>query len=185
MINLKSTQKEYIEDKLIHFSSEEILEYIKDNKEAELFVIHGVIYYNNLDKIKEILNKLETKEDMYKKYLFYVSEKGLGLDKFEYFLSKIDKIEWTMAYDIITEEKETSSYECIKCLINSNKISYSKIMDKNIDFVNNLFLYDIEQTFEAIKENKFLMNILLHNIEEMEEAREIKKYLIKNKIEVF
>ena len=58
-------------------------------------------------------------------------------------------------------------------------------MDKNIDFVNNLFLYDIEKTFEVVKEDRFLMNILLHNIEEMEEASEIKKYLIKNKIKVF
>lgn len=175
MINLKSTQKEYIEEELIHLSSKEILQYIKDNKEAELFVIHSVIYYNNLDKIKVILNKLETNEDMYRKYLFFVSEKGLGLNKFEYFLSKINEIEWKYAYDIISEEKETGSYDCIKCLINSNKISYSKIMDKNIDFVNNLFLYDIEQTFEVVKEDKFLMNVLLHNIEEMEEASEIKK----------
>lgn len=185
MINLKYPQKEYIEEKLIHLSSKEILEYIEDNKEAELFIIHGIIYYNNLDKIEEVLNKLETKKDKYKKYLFFVSEMGLGLDKFKYFLSKINKVNLSLAYDIITEEKETSSYDCIKCLINSNKISYSRIMYKNIDFVNNLFLYDIEETFEAIKENKFIMNILLHNIEEMEEANEIKKYLIKNKIEVF
>lgn len=185
MFNLKSTQKKYIEDKLIHFPNEEILKYIKDNKESELQVIHSLIYYSDLDKIKGILNELETKECMYRKYLLFVSEKGLGLEKFEYFLSKINKIEWKFAYDIIAEEKETSSYECIKCLINSNKISYSKIMDKNIDFVNNLFLYDIEKTFEVVKEDRFLMNILLHNIEEMEEASEIKKYLIKNKIKVF
>ena len=48
MINLKYPQKEYIEEKLIHLSSKEILEYIEDNKEAELFIIHGIIYYNNL-----------------------------------------------------------------------------------------------------------------------------------------
>mgnify|MGYP001094153774 CR=1 FL=1 len=76
MINLKYPQKEYIEEKLIHLSSKEILEYIEDNKEAELFIIHGIIYYNNLDKIEEVLNKLETKKDKYKKYLFFVSEMG-------------------------------------------------------------------------------------------------------------
>ena len=31
---------------------------------------------------------------------------GLGLDKFKYFLSKINKVNLSLAYDIITEEKE-------------------------------------------------------------------------------
>ena len=79
MFNLKSTQKKYIEDELIHFPNEEILKYIKDNKdnkESELQVIHSLIYYSDLDKIKGILNELETKECMYRKYLLFVSEKG-------------------------------------------------------------------------------------------------------------
>lgn len=185
MFNLKSTHKKYIEDELIHCPNEEIMKYIEDNKESELHVIHSLIYYSDLDKINEILNELETKECMYRKYLLFVSEKGLGLEKFEYFLSKISEIEWKLAYDIIVEEKETNSYDCIKHLLDSNKIYYSEVMDNNIDFVNNLFLYDIERTFEVVKNNKFIMKILLENIKEMEESNEIEKYLIKNKIEDF
>lgn len=185
MIVLTPTQKDYIQDELINDLTEEIVKYIENNKEADLFVIHSVIYYKELDKVHEILSKLEITEDMNKNLLLYVSEKGLGLDKFKYFLSKIDSVDWTLAYTIITEEKETDSYDCIKHLIDSNKIKYAKIVDKNIDFVNNLFLFDVEKTFEAVKNNKYIMNILLNNIDEMEESEEIKKYIVKNKIEEF
>ena len=170
---LKAKFKNKIESLVEYNNHNLFVKEIKNAKEKEefYFILFASLFYFKLDFNKKILEEININNDDYEYLLDYIFEKGLEIEKAEYFLSKITYINHRRVINLFLNISDWENFERLDDFINKY-LSSKPFVDFIKRFNNKTELKSFLSEIESIEiENSIL--------------KKIKSTVLKNKIENF